>query len=107
MRKQAVARFWPLAIVLLAAVHLAAPHTLGSLYHSFLPKGGLVQSQTARGGDVGSGRVADLGPGLRSWKQAPVFGHGLGTGKVGALQRPRARSSTPRPARRSSSTTST
>ena len=82
VRKQAVTRFWPLAIVLLAAVHLAAPHTLGSLYHSFLPKGGLVHSQTARGGNVGSGRVADIGPGLRSWKQAPIFGHGLGTGKV-------------------------
>ena len=82
VRKQVVARFWPLAIVLLAAVHLAAPHTLGSLYHSFLPKGGLVHSQTARAGNVGSGRVADIGPGLRSWKQAPVFGHGLGTGKV-------------------------
>jgi hypothetical protein len=82
VRKQAVTRFWPLAIVLLAAVHLAAPHTLGSLYHSFFPKGGLVHSQTARAGNVGSGRVADIGPGFRSWKQAPIFGHGLGTGKV-------------------------
>ena len=82
VRKQAVLRYWPAAIVLVAAVHFAAPHTLGSLYHSFLPRGGLVQSQTGRGGEVGSGRVADLGPGLRSWKQAPVFGHGLGTGKT-------------------------
>jgi len=88
VRKQVVTRFWPLAIVLLAAVHLAAPHTLGSLYHSFLPKGGLVKSQTARSGDVGSGRVADVGPGLRSWKQAPFFGHGLGTGKVASSSEP-------------------
>ena len=88
VRKQAVKRFWPLAIVLLAAVHLAAPHTLGSLYHSFLPKGGLVHSQTARAGNVGSGRVADIGPGLRSWKQAPVLGHGLGTGKVARSNEP-------------------
>ena len=36
----------------------------------------------ARGGSAGSGRVADIAPGLRSWKQAPVFGHGLGTGKT-------------------------
>ena len=63
VRKQVVARFWPFGIVLLAAVHIAAPHTLGSLYHSFLPKGGLVHSQTAREGNVGSGRVADIGPG--------------------------------------------
>jgi O-antigen ligase/polysaccharide polymerase Wzy-like membrane protein len=88
VRKQAVTRFWPLGIVLLAAVHLAAPHTLGSLYHSFLPKGGLVHSQTAREGNVGSGRVADIGPGLRSWKQAPVFGHGLGTGKIARSNEP-------------------
>jgi hypothetical protein len=88
VRKQAVTRFWPLGIVLLAAVHLAAPHTLGSLYHSFLPKGGLVHSQTARGGNVGSGRVADIGPGLRSWKQAPIVGHGLGTGKVARSNEP-------------------
>jgi hypothetical protein len=82
VRKQVVARYWPGLLVLLVAVHLAAPHTLGSLYHSFLPRGGLVHSQTARGGNVGSGRVADIGPGLRSWKQAPLLGHGLGTGKV-------------------------
>jgi hypothetical protein len=88
VRKQVVTRFWPFAIVLVVAVHLAAPHTLGSLYHSFLPKGGLVNSQTARSGDVGSGRVADLGPGLRSWKQAPFFGHGLGTGKVASSSEP-------------------
>ena len=88
VRKQVVARFWPLGIVLLAAVHIAAPHTLGSLYHSFLPKGGLVHSQTARSGNTGSGRVADLGPGVRSWKQAPVFGHGLGTGKVARSNEP-------------------
>ena len=87
VRKQVVARYWPFGIVLLAAVHIAAPHTLGSLYHSFLPKGGLVHSQTAREGNVGSGRVADIGPGVRSWRQAPVFGHGLGTGKVGPLER--------------------
>jgi 4-amino-4-deoxy-L-arabinose transferase-like glycosyltransferase len=82
VRKPVVTRHWPVALALLAAVHLAAPHTLGSLYHSFLPQGGLVHSQTARGGEVGSGRVADIGPGLRSWKQKPVFGHGLGTGKT-------------------------
>jgi hypothetical protein len=82
VRKPVVTRHWPVALALLAAVHLAAPHTLGSLYHSFLPQGGLVHSQTARGGEVGSGRLADIGPGLRSWKQKPVFGHGLGTGKT-------------------------
>jgi O-Antigen ligase len=82
VRRQVVARYWPAALVLVAAVHLAAPHTLGSLYHSFLSHGGVVQAQTARSGEVGSGRIADIGPGLRSWKEAPFFGHGLGTGKT-------------------------
>ena len=88
VRKHLVLRHWPLALVLLAAVHVAAPHTLGSLYHSFLPKGGIVHSQTARQGETGSGRVADVAPGLRSWRQAPVFGHGLGTGKVSRSDEP-------------------
>ena len=70
------------AIVLLAVVHFAAPGTLGSLYHAFVPQGGLVQSQT-RASAATSARAASptSRPGLRSWKQAPVFGHGLGTGK--------------------------
>jgi hypothetical protein len=88
VRKRAVLRYWPLALVAAAAVHVAAPHTLGSLYHSFFPQGGLVHSQTARQGQTGSGRVADIGPGLRSWQQKPVFGHGLGTGKVSRSNEP-------------------
>ena len=88
VRKRAVLRYWPLALVAAAAVHVAAPHALGSLYHSFFPKGGLVHSQTARQGQTGSGRVADIAPGLRSWKQKPVFGHGLGTGKVSRSNEP-------------------
>ncbi len=88
VRKQAVVRYWPLLPVLLVAVHFAAPHTLGSLYHSFLPRGGLVQSQTARSGAVGSGRIADIGPGLRSWRESPLLGHGLGTGKTSGSNEP-------------------
>jgi hypothetical protein len=88
VRKRAVKRFWPAGLVALALVHVVAPHTLGSLYHSFIPKGGLVHSQTARQGEAGSGRVADIAPGIRSWKQAPALGHGLGTGKEGQSDDP-------------------
>lgn len=88
VRRRIVVRYWPVALVLLAAVHIAAPHTLGSLYHSFLPHEGLIQSQGARGGQLGSGRIADIGPGLRSWKQAPLVGHGLGTGKTSGTGQP-------------------
>src|SRR5262249_8166312 len=88
VRKRVVARYWPAAVVLLVAVHIAAPHTLGSLYHSFSPQGGLIHSQGSRSGELGPGRLADLGPGFRSWKQAPLFGHGLGTGKSSGVNQP-------------------
>jgi polysaccharide biosynthesis protein PslJ len=88
LRRQLLTRYWPVLLVLVAAVHVAAPHTLGSLYHSFLPQGGIVQSQNARFGEVGSGRLADIAPGLRSWKQTPLFGHGLGTGKTSGSNEP-------------------
>jgi hypothetical protein len=87
-RGHAVLRYWPALLVLLVAVHFAAPRTLGSLYHSFLPRGGLYHSQAARQGAVGSGRIADIAPGVRSWQQAPFFGHGLGTGKVSGSSEP-------------------
>jgi polysaccharide biosynthesis protein PslJ len=88
VRKQVLRRYWPGAIVLVVAVHFAAPHTLGSLYHAFLPQGGLTNSLSARSGEVGSGRLADIGPGFDSWKQAPLFGHGLGTGKTAGSTEP-------------------
>src|SRR5262249_16382106 len=81
-RKRAVLRYWPVLLVMLVVVHFAAPRTLASLYRSFFPRGGLYHSQSARRGAVGSGRIADIAPGVRAWKQDPFFGHGLGTGKV-------------------------
>jgi hypothetical protein len=80
VRGRAVRRFWPVAVAIVVAAHLAAPGALGALYHSFAPRAGLIQSQTALSGNVGSGRLADIAPGLQSWEQAPFFGHGLGTG---------------------------
>jgi len=80
VRGRAVRRWWPLAAAVVVAAHLAAPGALGSLYHSFVPREGLIQSQTLRSGEVGSGRLADIAPGLQSWEHAPFFGHGLGTG---------------------------
>ena len=80
VRGRAVRRWWPVVVAIVAAAHLAAPGALGALYHSFAPPAGLIQSQAALGGSVGSGRLADLAPGLQSWEKAPFFGHGLGTG---------------------------
>ena len=80
VRGRAVRRYWPVAAAVVAAAHFAAPGAMSSLYHAFAPRAGLIQSQTALGGNVGSGRLADIAPGLQSWEQAPFFGHGLGTG---------------------------
>ena len=43
------------------------------------PKSGLVGQLQSRAGQRGSGRLADLGPGLSRWSGAPLFGRGLGT----------------------------
>lgn len=95
LRRKSVVRRWPLLVVLLLGIHLAAPQTLGSLYHALNPKGGLVQEQEVRGGLQGSGRLADLKPGYDLWKKSPVLGQGIGTEPtVGSVsQTPSAQSS--------------
>ena len=60
----------------LGAVHFAAPHTLGSLYHSFCPAAASSQLADARGGAVGSGRVADIGAGLGAGSRRRSSGTG-------------------------------
>jgi hypothetical protein len=82
LRKGVVARKWPLLIVLLGVVHLAAPGATSHLYAAFFPKGGLTSQLSAHSGQVGSGRLADLKPGLQLWAKKPLFGYGLGTGKT-------------------------
>jgi polysaccharide biosynthesis protein PslJ len=72
-------RFWPVLIPLLAIVHVALPNTLGSIVSSFHPKGGLVASEQVGKGTYGSGRLADLGPGLHEAKSYALFGEGFGT----------------------------
>ena len=48
------------------------------IYKAFFPQKGLVtQQDNARVG--GSGRVADLEPGIKIWLASPIWGHGLGT----------------------------
>jgi hypothetical protein len=79
LRPSGVARRWPLLLVAVAFIHFASPHTLGNLYNSFRPSGGLLSQQEARSGFGGSGRIADIRPGLRLWEQEPVFGRGSGT----------------------------
>jgi hypothetical protein len=72
-------RLWPFLLPLLLAAHFVAPGTLGALKEGFLPKGGLIAEQQSGAGTYGSGRLADLGPGLRDWSRTPVLGQGFGT----------------------------
>jgi len=78
--KPAVARrLWPLALPFLVVMHVAMPGTLGAFKSSFFPEGGLIAEQKGGAGTYGSGRIADLGPGLKEWSAKPLVGHGYGT----------------------------
>jgi hypothetical membrane protein len=78
--KPAVARrLWPLALPLLVVMHIAMPGTIGAFKSSFFPEGGLIAEQQSGAGTYGSGRIADLGPGLREWSANPLVGQGYGT----------------------------
>jgi hypothetical protein len=79
LRGRAVTRFWPLLLVLPFVVHYAAPGTLGGIYKAFFPEEGLVSDLNVRAGEGGSGRLADIEPGLHLWERKPVLGHGLGS----------------------------
>jgi len=63
----------------LIVIHFVLPGTIGALKHSFLPTGGLVAEQQSAAGQSGSGRLADLGPGLHEWSRKPLLGEGFGT----------------------------
>lgn len=79
LRPAATRRALPAVLPVLIAVHLALPGALGALKNSFFPQGGLVAEQEAAAGTRGSGRLADLGPGLAEWSRAPFLGQGYGT----------------------------
>jgi polysaccharide biosynthesis protein PslJ len=79
LRPLEVKKVWPALIPALVAIHLMVPGTIGTLKNSFFPSGGLVAQQQAGAGTRGSGRLADLGPGLSEWSHHPVFGEGFGT----------------------------
>jgi polysaccharide biosynthesis protein PslJ len=78
LRPQQVRRYWPVLLVLPAIAHAIAPGTLGALYKSIFPQEGLASELGGRAGLGGSGRLADLGPGLDLWRESPLVGHGLG-----------------------------
>ena len=71
-------RLWLVLPVLVVAIHIALPGTLGTVKDSFFPKGGLLAQEKKN--QVGSGRFATLGPALRSeFLPNPIFGEGFPT----------------------------
>jgi O-Antigen ligase len=79
LRPRELRRFWPALLPILLVAHIASPGTFKTLKDSFLPKGGLVAQQASGAGTYGSGRVADLAPSLKEWRNSPIFGEGYGT----------------------------
>lgn len=80
LRGRQVLRFWPLLLVLPIAIHFAVPGALGGIYKALtFQGGGLAADAYARSGESGSGRLADLGPGLRVWSESPLVGKGIGS----------------------------
>ncbi len=77
LRPSQVRRYWPALVPIALAAQLAMPGLTSTLVHSFFPKGGLVAQQAQGAGTYGSGRVADLGPGLAEWAQHPFVGQGF------------------------------
>jgi hypothetical protein len=78
LRVREMARLWPALVPTIIAGYLLVPGTVGAIKDSFLPKGGLVAQQAHA--NVGSGRVATLGPALEhEFKPHPIVGEGFGT----------------------------
>jgi hypothetical protein len=78
VRGRSVSRFAPLLLILPFVVHFLTPGALGGIYKSFFPDEGLVTDLAGRAGEGGSGRLADLGPGLEIWSESPLVGVGIG-----------------------------
>jgi polysaccharide biosynthesis protein PslJ len=78
MRAREVKRFWPALIPAVALIHFAIPGALGTTFHAFFPKGGLIAEQ--QDAAAGHARLATLGPALSDEVAIdPLFGIGFGT----------------------------
>ncbi|MTD15839.1 hypothetical protein GIS00_18040 [Nakamurella sp. YIM 132087] len=74
--------FRPLVLIglpLAAVAALAAPRVVLGIFREFLDTDELIASQYASAGWTGSGRLADLGPGIEEALRSPFFGIGVGS----------------------------
>jgi O-Antigen ligase len=81
-------RLWPVLIPAVVVIHVALPGSLGTIFTSFFPSGGVIAQQSQGTGASGSGRLAHIGPSIAEWGRSPVFGEGYGSRVVdqGPLQ---------------------
>jgi hypothetical protein len=77
LRPGSTFKFWPLIVPAIAAIHIAMPGTLGTLYKGIFPKQGLIAEEA--GAPVGSSRTASFGPAFDEVKVRPLLGGGYGT----------------------------
>jgi hypothetical protein len=73
-------RIWPLVVPAFLAVAVALPHTIGSFYSAFFPKGGIIAEQDQKNvGSSDGGRLTDIGPSIAEYSMKPLLGEGFGT----------------------------
>jgi hypothetical protein len=73
-------RIWPFLVPAFLAVSIALPHTLGSFYSAFFPKGGIVAEQgQVNTGTADGGRLTDIGPSIAEYSMTPLLGQGFGS----------------------------
>jgi hypothetical protein len=76
-RRAETIRLLPHICVLLVLVQGVMPGTIGT-FRGILQPSYLIKEQSQDQG-TGTGRLADLGPGLKEWSATPLFGEGFGT----------------------------
>jgi len=79
LKPQAWRGLCALIVPFVLAVHFGMPGTFAAMQDAFFPKGGLAAQQRAGAGTYGSGRLADLAPGLAELERRPLTGQGFGT----------------------------
>ena len=77
IRPRETIRLLPWLLPLVIVIQVAMPGTLGT-FKAILNPSYVIKEQSQDMG-TGSGRIADIGPSLEEWGQAPFFGQGFGT----------------------------
>jgi O-antigen ligase len=77
LKRSEAVRMIPYLLVVLVLVQGVMPGTLGTFKVILQPDYVIKEQSNSEG--TGSGRLADLGPGLSEWSNKPLFGQGFGT----------------------------